>query len=141
METRNTKIAFATDDGSTISAHFGRALYYEVVTIRDGRVEQRERVSKAGHHSPLAHNGSPHGHDDPQQQTHTHDAMITPVTDCAFIIAGGMGMGAHQYLSAAGVQPLTTDIKSIDEALTQFVAGTLSDDPRRVHQHGGHHHP
>ena len=57
METANATIAFVTDDGSTISSHFGRALYYEIITLQNGRVSDRKHVSKAGHHSfgPEAH--------------------------------------------------------------------------------------
>ena len=35
------KIAAVTDDGKTISAHFGRARYYVVVTVEDGKVTER----------------------------------------------------------------------------------------------------
>ena len=31
------KIAFVTDDGQSISAHFGRAAYYLVVDVVDGK--------------------------------------------------------------------------------------------------------
>ena len=31
------KIAVVTDDHQTISAHFGRAMYYEVFTVVDGK--------------------------------------------------------------------------------------------------------
>ena len=33
MDTTNIKVAFVTDDGTTISQHFGRARYYEVLTV------------------------------------------------------------------------------------------------------------
>jgi predicted Fe-Mo cluster-binding NifX family protein len=32
------KIAAITDDGRTISQHFGRASHYMVVTIEDGKI-------------------------------------------------------------------------------------------------------
>jgi predicted Fe-Mo cluster-binding NifX family protein len=32
------KIAVVTDDHLTISAHFGRAVFYEVFTISEGKV-------------------------------------------------------------------------------------------------------
>lgn len=44
------KIAVVTDDGKTVSQHFGRALYYMVVTFEDGKVTATERRDKAGHH-------------------------------------------------------------------------------------------
>ncbi|MEZ4519318.1 MAG: NifB/NifX family molybdenum-iron cluster-binding protein [Chloroflexota bacterium] len=37
-----TKIAFPTDDGQTISRHFGRAARFLVLTVEDGQVVVRE---------------------------------------------------------------------------------------------------
>jgi predicted Fe-Mo cluster-binding NifX family protein len=45
----NMKIAAVTEDGITISQHFGRAPYYVVVTIADGRVVSKEVRDKVGH--------------------------------------------------------------------------------------------
>ncbi len=36
------KIALITDDGKSISQHFGRAPYYLVVTLEDGKEVNRE---------------------------------------------------------------------------------------------------
>ena len=44
------KIATVTDDGKTISPHFGRATKYAVLTIEDDRIIARELRDKAGHH-------------------------------------------------------------------------------------------
>jgi predicted Fe-Mo cluster-binding NifX family protein len=136
METLNNTIAFVTDDGSTISSHFGRALYYEVITLQDGKVADRKRVSKAGHHSfgPEAH--GEHGHND----DHKHATMTAPLTDVAVLVARGMGMGAQQHLVASGIHPILTDLHTIDEAVEHYVAGTLVDNPRRLHDHGPQHH-
>ena len=43
------KIAVITDDGKTISQHFGRALHYQVLTIEEGKVVDREMRDKLGH--------------------------------------------------------------------------------------------
>ena len=45
------KIATVTDDGKTISPHFGRATKYAVLTIEDDRIIARELRDKAGHHN------------------------------------------------------------------------------------------
>jgi predicted Fe-Mo cluster-binding NifX family protein len=136
METPKSTIAFVTDDGSTISSHFGRALYYEVITLHDGKVTDRKRVSKAGHHSfgPEAHSEQGH-HDD-----HKHATMTAPIAGVAVLVARGMGMGAQQHLVASGIQPILTDLHTIDEAVEHYIAGTLADNPRRLHDHGPQHH-
>ena len=46
MENKTLSIAIATDDGITISQHFGRAMYYEVLSIENGKVVKRERREK-----------------------------------------------------------------------------------------------
>ena len=48
------KIALITDDGKTISQHFGRAPYYLVVTIDEGKVIDRETREKIAARSATA---------------------------------------------------------------------------------------
>ena len=43
------KIAAITDDGKTISQHFGRAPYYVVVTVEEGKIANFELRDKLGH--------------------------------------------------------------------------------------------
>ncbi len=43
------KIAAVSGDGITISEHFGRAPFYVVVTVEDGKIVSRERRDKMGH--------------------------------------------------------------------------------------------
>ncbi|MGA9115357.1 MAG: NifB/NifX family molybdenum-iron cluster-binding protein [Bacteroidota bacterium] len=140
MDTRTGTIAFVTDDGKTISAHFGRAQYYEIITLRDGAVAERRRVEKHGHHSwgEGAHGsgGGEHGlHPD-----HKHALMTAPLEGVAVLVARGMGTGAQRHLIASGIRPVLTDLEMIDEAVQHYLAGTLADNPRRLHDHGPHHH-
>ena len=53
------KIAVISEDGTTISQHFGRAPYYVVVTAEDGEVVDKEKRDKPGHHS-FAHQHQEH---------------------------------------------------------------------------------
>jgi len=129
------KIAFVTDDGMTISSHFGRALYYEVVTLGDGKVLGRERREKAGHHTFGEHQHHGASHD------HKHGVMTSPITDCSVLVSRGMGTGAQQHLLSMGITPVLTDLHTIEEAAASFMAGTLANNPKRLHDHGqGHHH-
>ncbi len=81
------KIAVATDDGRTISAHFGRAAYYAILTIENGQITARAMVEKPVHHH--------HHHNDPHHEGghhhHDHHAMIDPIADCQVAIARGYG--------------------------------------------------
>ncbi|HSQ76510.1 MAG TPA: NifB/NifX family molybdenum-iron cluster-binding protein [Bacteroidota bacterium] len=150
---QQTKIAFVTDDGKTISAHFGRAQFYEVITLEDKQEVRRERLPKAGHYTFGAHEHNAHGQGeegrhagehqagDHQGHVHKHETMTAPIADCAVLVARGMGMGAHQHLAAARITAILTDEQTIDAALEKFKDGTLTDNRRRLHDHGpGHGH-
>jgi predicted Fe-Mo cluster-binding NifX family protein len=130
------KLAAITDDGHEISQHFGRAPYYLVLTIEEGKITQREMRDKLGH----AQFGGEEHHDEPGQPhgfgPHAHDRhlrMAEAIADCEVLLCGGMGRGAYQSLQARGIRPIVTDLTSIDEAVTAFVNGTLTDLTDRLH--------
>ncbi len=131
------KIAAASEDGTTITQHFGRAPYYMVVTVEEGRIVQRERRDKPGHgqhaHTPgsPAHGEPGHGFDPAAQSRHASMARV--IADCAVVLARGMGSGAYESMKAAGIRPVVTDIESIDEAALAAAAGTIADHRERLH--------
>ncbi len=103
------KIAFPTEDGETISAHFGRAPFFTVVTLNEGEAPQFEKRSKAFHGSAEHAPGAEHpGHD--------HNPMFSPIADCQVLIAGGMGQPAYDHAVAAGLQVVLAGEKSIAAA-------------------------
>ena len=71
------KIAAITEDGTTISQHFGRAPLYCVITTEDGSIVDRETRPKAGHHTfaagqhPETAPGERHGFDAGAQSRHS----------------------------------------------------------------------
>lgn len=131
------KLAFVTDDGTTISAHFGRAAYYLVITLENGIVVNRERRDKLSHthfasepHEMGVPN-QPHGLDDAAQNR--HGRMTETIADCQILVARGMGMGAYGNLKSHGLQPILTELHTIDEAVTAYLQGQLADHPERLH--------
>ena len=125
------KIAFVTDDHQTISAHFGRAQYYEIFTISAGQVTARETLARS--FPQVVKVGGAHESDGAHQHQHDHNAMLTPIADCQALITRGMGNGAHLSLKAHGIQPIITDINEIQAALDAYLAGTLVDHPEKLH--------
>ncbi|RPJ25072.1 MAG: dinitrogenase iron-molybdenum cofactor biosynthesis protein [Chloroflexi bacterium] len=130
------KIAVITDDSQTISAHFGRAQYYEVFTIQDGQVVNRETRPKANHNQfggehHHENHGSQHGTDPASE--HRHGMMIEPISDCQVVLVRGMGMGAYNSLTSSGIHPIVTDVPNIENAVNAYLAGTLTDHPERLH--------
>jgi predicted Fe-Mo cluster-binding NifX family protein len=130
------KIAAITDDGITISQHFGRAPHYVVVTIEDGRVVAREMREKLGHDQFAAEPhpevpGQPHGTGPDAHDRHLR--MSQAIADCEALLCRGMGYGAYQSMQARGIRPVVTDIESIDEAVTAYAEGRIVDHIDKLH--------
>ncbi len=133
------KIACVTDDGETISSHFGRAQYYLVVTVEDGKVLEKEMREKFGHrhvaasgmHQPENTAGYEHGKDPAAQSRHA--LMAETINDCQVLIAGGMGRGAFESMQAAGIRTVVTDHAEIDQAVRAFIEESLNHLDHLVH--------
>jgi predicted Fe-Mo cluster-binding NifX family protein len=136
------KIAAITEDGTTISQHFGRAPYYMVLTIENGEIVDRELRDKLGHnqftpgegqgehhsdaHHEVGHGLNPGSHD-------KHVRMAESIADCEALLCRGMGMGAYQSMQVLGIRPVVTDISSIDEAAQAYIQGSIVDHTERLH--------
>lgn len=131
------KIAAVSDDGVTISQHFGQATIYIVITIQDNQMVDREKRKKIGHshfsHEPHPEGMDPRGHGyDPIAQSR-HSQMAATIADCQVLLARGMGAGAYESLQAVGIRPIMTGIPKIDDAVQAYLAGTLVDHAERLH--------
>ncbi len=120
------RIAFPSDDGQTISAHLGQALYYAVLTVDDPQspAPQMERRDKP-HHTP----GEAHQAPD----LNARRAMVGPVADCQVLIAGGMGRPVFDEARARGLQVVLTHETSIAAAFQNYRQGKLVSDPALIH--------
>jgi predicted Fe-Mo cluster-binding NifX family protein len=130
------RIAAVSDDGVTISQHFGRAPLYVVVTVEEGRVVNKEERQKAGHHTFAAHHpesapGQRHGYDAGSQVRHAN--MAGTIEDCQVLLAGGMGWGAYDSLKGRAIEPIVTDVRDIDEAVQRYLDGNLPNLMERLH--------
>ena len=118
------KIAVPSDDGETISRHFGQARYFQVLTLDGERVANSEQRAKASHqHGDHSHAAGVH----PGQQ------MVETISDCQVLISGGMGAPAFAKASAAGLQVILTRERTIQAAVEAFRAGTLANEPTLIH--------
>ena len=119
------KIAVVTDDQITISPHFGRATYYQVFTIEAGQIVGKETRTKAYHGQA--------GEQEMHTHQHQHGGMVDPISDCQVMLGRGMGTGAYNALTGAGIQPIITDIADIDTAVKAYLAGNLVNHLERLH--------
>jgi predicted Fe-Mo cluster-binding NifX family protein len=131
------KIAAITDDGNSISQHFGRARYYLIATVEEGKIIDRELREKLGHAHfvnephPVEQPGQPHGMDAASHNKHLQ--MAEAIADCEALLCRGMGMGAYESMKMRGIRPIVTDIASIDEAVMAYVTGSIVDQVDRLH--------
>ena len=131
------KIAVITDDGKTISQHFGRALFYRVFTIEEGKIVNREMRSKMGHgHSAAephgeAQHGEGHGMDSASHNKHV--SMAEAIADCKALLCGGMGKGAYDSMRRLNIQPVVTDLSDVEAAAQAYLDGALVDHTEFLH--------
>lgn len=123
------KVAFPTEDGTTLSRHLGRAPFYLVATIHSPQRVTLEQRPKPFHGSEAADPGHEHG-----PQGHGHASMFAPISDCQVLIAGGMGQPAYDCAVVKGLEVILAGERTIQAALDAYLAGNLVSDPRRVHQ-------
>lgn len=142
------KLAFATDDGEGIQAHFGQAQYYEIIELDDTGIKSRERVPKFGFHGSTRagepeHHDHDHGHDAGHGggmgrgmgRGQRHRAMFESIAGCDYLVARGMGESAIVNAEEMGLQVILCDEKTIAAAVEKYQQGELTHNIRRVHMH------
>jgi len=126
------KIAAVSDDGKTISMHFGHARHFVVSTVENGQVVSREIRPKAAHGHGERHEHGPGGHHGPEADN-LHARMASSIDDCQVVLAGGMGRPAYDSLKSRGLEPIITDVRDIDQAVKAYIDGTLRNLMERLH--------
>lgn len=137
------KIAAVTDDNRTISAHFGRATKYQVITVKDGYIVAREQREKASHRDfqrEGLHGQHEHGHEENPQgrgfgkhSAEKHQRMFAAINDCQVLLTRGMGRGAYNGLQQMDIRPILTDISDIEKAVAAVMDGSIEDLTDRLH--------
>ena len=133
------RIAVVSEDGVTISQHFGSAPFYVVVTVEDGKIVSREKRNKMGHNQfsgethEESHGEDPRGHGFDPDAHNRHARMAAAIADCEVLLARGMGAGAYESMKRTNIRPVVTDIANIDEAVQAYLAGSLKDHVEKLH--------
>jgi predicted Fe-Mo cluster-binding NifX family protein len=129
----NVNIAVVSDDGVVMSQHFGRAPFYVVFSVEDGKITGREVRSKVYHHHGAADQHHGEGEHGEHGAGRDHGGMVSPIADCEVILAGGMGQGAFVSLRAQGIEPAFVRAASAEDAVAEYLAGRVLD--RSLCQH------
>jgi predicted Fe-Mo cluster-binding NifX family protein len=136
MESTTMNIAAVTDDGTTISQHFGRAKFYEALFVENGKVVKRERREKFGHNNFAQEEHHHHSGEHQGQDQHSHNkhvSMAEAIKECQILLARGMGNGAYQSMIQLNIKPVVTDIKNIDDAVQAVINGSIIDHTEKLH--------
>jgi len=124
------KVAVVTDDGSTVSAHFGRAQRYLVYRVEGGEIKGKEARDKAAHGPGEGHH---HAGESRPDMAVTHAAMLANVNDCEAVIARGMGRPMYEFIGGSGMRVFITAVEDADEAVRKFASGTLDNHAELLH--------
>ena len=117
------RIAVPTNDGTTLSPHFGRSAGFLVFEITDGRIESREmRTNQQPHeHAQGACGGHTGG-----GEAHNHGSILAALAGCDVVICAEMGARAAEALRSGGITKVVfTEPGPAEETVTAFVAGKL----------------
>ncbi|HTQ57075.1 MAG TPA: NifB/NifX family molybdenum-iron cluster-binding protein [Bryobacteraceae bacterium] len=118
------RIAVPTNDGASISEHFGRSAGFLVFEIADGQIGRREVRRNAGQHT---HGKEGCGEGAKEHGAHNHAGILSSLTDCDVVICAGMGRRAAEALESAGIATVvTTQPASAEEAVHQYLRGELA---------------
>lgn len=128
------RIAVVSDDGSSISSHFGRATKYIVYSTDGGTLLEPEIREKPARHGAEHAHGGHHEHGrHGEGHGELHRRMFEPIKDCDVLIARGMGRGAYEDLRRLGIRAIMTELEDAGAAAEAAASGSLEDRADRVH--------
>jgi predicted Fe-Mo cluster-binding NifX family protein len=115
------RIAVPTNDGVTLSAHFGRSAAFLIFELENGQITKRETRPNGAHHAA--------GNGECQQgggEVHSHTGIVAVLADCDAVLCCGMGSRAAEALKTAGIAPVPVSVSgSAEELVAAYATGSL----------------
>jgi predicted Fe-Mo cluster-binding NifX family protein len=120
------KIAVATNNQKTVTGHIGRCSGFNIYETEGDQIKNKEfRENTFTHHRQgLHHEGHHHGGGG---RGHGHERLIEGIGDCQYLIFQSGGWRIIEDLKANNIQPIITDEKFADEAVSKFIKGELEE--------------
>ena len=117
------RIALPTNDGESVSPHFGRSAGFLVFEIEEGRIKSREiRPSQSCHPHAEGECGDHAAGNEP----HSHAGILSALAGCDVVICAGMGWRAAEALKSGGIGEIAiTTPRPAEDAVAAFLAGSL----------------
>jgi predicted Fe-Mo cluster-binding NifX family protein len=121
------KIAIASDDGKTISSHFGRTKGFVVFEVEGKEIKGQE-------YRPNTFTGHARGLEGKHDADH-HGPILNALSDCKVVISHGMGRRIYDDLKNANIETFITEETEVQKALEMYLNGRLVDKPEIGCQH------
>lgn len=117
------RIAVASEDGVSISYHFGRSRCFLVFEVEDKKIvgqSLRDNTFTA-HARGECREGAAHAH-----PHHGHGPIVAALADCEVVLCHGMGWRAAEDLKQKGIQAFVVQGEmSPEAAVNAYLAGEL----------------
>jgi len=121
---RVMRVAVPTNDGKSISEHFGRSAAFLVFEIENGQIKSREMRTNAMQHS---HGKGDCDHGPEGRGQHNHAGILSSLSDCDAVICTGMGWRAAEALKSGGIAPvLVAATGSAQQAVMAYLKGDVT---------------
>lgn len=122
------KIAIASDDEKTISAHFGRTRGFVIYEIENGSIKNKEyRINDFTFHAQ--------GLIDAPHTMDRHAGILEALNDCQVVISNGMGRRIYDDLQSAKIDAFIVRETVAEEALNLYLKKELKDNPDEGCEH------
>lgn len=122
------KIAIPSNDGTTVSRHFGRTRGFMIYTISDGKILSKEYKTNdfTGHARGLHHE---------KEHQHSHAGIFNALGDCEVVIAGGMGRRLYDDFKQKNIEVYVTRENNLENAIGLFLKQELDNQPEKCCNH------
>ena len=121
------KIAVPTNDGLSISEHFGRSAAFLLFEAENARITSRERRENPALDALASNCG---GHHSGSSQPHDHTAILSAIAGCDVVICAGIGRRAADALKQHGVREvIVTTPGPAEERIQAYLKGKLDSVP------------
>jgi predicted Fe-Mo cluster-binding NifX family protein len=124
------KIAVASEDGKTISLHFGRAKGFVIIEVENSEIKS---ISFAPNSDPCGNHKCDEHHGEHHSRGSKHERILKNLEGVDIVIAGGMGGAIYEELKRAGKQVFVTDQRDIIEAIKLLLEGKLDNLEELLH--------
>jgi len=113
------KIAIVSDDGKTISSHFGRTRGFVIFEVEGKEIKSEE-------YRPNTFTGHTRGLEG-THEADQHGPILKALSDCNVVISCGMGRRIYDDLKGIGIEVFITEETDVKKALELYLEGKLAD--------------